>query len=386
MIQNKLPAITLRHLLIDDQKCIGLQFFPLKVIHVLVKTLDTPRWSNGYSMVFVKNTPSNVNAIFSTFKGVAWVNCRFFFKNKPIHTHGVVEDYTELKQKVANKSQNKAAWCPKEYLQLLETRRYSVNTARTYTHLFGQFVYAHKDKKLFEINEIDIRHYVHQIVKAGKSSSYQNQVINAIKFYYEQVLDMPQRFYEIDRPLKERKLPLVLSEEEVSRLFSVVHNLKHKALLVTMYSCGLRISELLNLKLSDIQSDRKLVLVRDAKGRKDRTTILSETTLQLLRKYFLICKPKMYLFEGGQAKPYSSKSVQKILHAALKKARITKPATPHTLRHSFATHLLENGTDLRYIQTLLGHSSPKTTEIYAHVSTKTLCDIKSPLDKLSIEF
>ena len=237
-----------------------------------------------------------------------------------------------------------------------------------------------------EINEQDIKAYLHGIVKSGKSISYQNQVINAIKFYYEQVLDMPQRFYEIDRPNKERKLPLVLSEEEVVRIFDAVDNLKHKAILITIYSCGLRISEVLELRLTDIQSDRKLVLIRQGKGKKDRTTILAPTTLELLRKYYLAYRPKVYLFEGGPGISYSSKSVSNILKRALHRAGINKVATPHTLRHSFATHLLENGTDLRYIQVLLGHNSPKTPEIYAHVSTRYLRDVQSPIEKLAIRF
>jgi integrase/recombinase XerD len=193
-------------------------------------------------------------------------------------------------------------------------------------------------------------------------------------------------FYEIERPLKARKLPMVLSEEEISNILSVTTNLKHKSILVTIYSCGLRLSELLNLKITDIQSDRHLLLVRDAKGNKDRTTLLSDTTLQLLRKYYLQYRPKEYLFEGLGGGPYSGKSIQHILQHSLAKAKICKPATPHTLRHSFATHLLENGTDLRYIQTLLGHSSPKTTELYAQVSTRSLKDIKSPIEKLNIQF
>jgi integrase/recombinase XerD len=155
---------------------------------------------------------------------------------------------------------------------------------------------------------------------------------------------------------------------------------------VTLYSCGLRISELLGLKLTDIQSDRKLVLVREGKGKKDRTTVLAPTTLELLRKYYLAYRPAVYLFEGAQGISYSTKSVSIILKRALDRAGIHKPATPHTLRHSFATHLLENGTDLRYIQVLLGHNSPKTTEIYAHVSTRYLRDVQSPIEKLSIRF
>jgi integrase/recombinase XerD len=383
---NKLPVITLRNILVDGNKCIGLQFFPSKRIQIFIKTLDKPRWSTVYQMVFLPNTPTHLQQIFNTFKGEAWINCRYFFKNKPIRTQAIASDLNAIHEKHTDKLALGEPACPKEYIQLLETRRYSFNTAKTYTSLFANFIKHNQGKSLIEINELDIKDYIHGIVKQGKSASYQNQVINAIKFYYEQVLDMPQRFYEIDRPRKACKLPLVLSEEEITRLLSVTTNIKHKSILVTIYSCGLRLSELLNLKLTDIQSDRHLLLVRDAKGGKDRTTILCDATLQLLRKYYLMYKPKEYLFEGQGGGLYSSKSVQSILQHSLRQAKIFKPASPHTLRHSFATHLLENGTDLRHIQALLGHSSPKTTELYTQVSTRSLKGIKSPLEKLMIEF
>ena len=383
---NKLPVITLRNILVDGNKCIGLQVFPSKRIQVFIKTLDNPRWATEYQMVFVLNTPANLAQIFKTFKGEAWINCRYFFKNRPIQTQALPTDLQSISQKNENRIASGESACPKEYIQLLETRRYSFNTAKTYTSLFANFIKHNQGKSLIEINELDIKDYIHGIVKQGKSASYQNQVINAIKFYYEQVLDMPQRFYQIDRPRKARKLPLVLSEEEITRLLSVTTNIKHKSILVTIYSCGLRLSELLNIKLTDIQSDRHLLLVRDAKGNKDRTTILCDATLQLLRKYYLMYKPKEYLFEGQGGGLYSSKSVQNILQHSLAQAKIFKPASPHTLRHSFATHLLENGTDLRHIQSLLGHSSPKTTELYTHISTRSLKDIKSPLEKLNLQF
>ena len=168
-------------------------------------------------------------------------------------------------------------------------------------------------------------------------------------------------------------------------MLSSTTNLKHKAILVTIYSCGLRMSELLNLKISDIQSDRNLLLVRGGKGNKDRNTLLSATTLSLLRKYYKAYKPKEYLFEGPLGSMYSARSVQNVVKRSMRRAGIKRPASAHTLRHSFATHLLENGTDLRYIQTLLGHSSPKTTEIYAHVSTKRLQDVVSPIEKLKLD-
>ncbi len=382
---NKLPIITLRNLMIDGVKCIGLQYYPTRVVDILVNSLDKVKYSDEYKMRYILNNETNLKVIMERFRGVAWINYKFFYKNKPIHTHGENEDFSQLKDKNENK-ENHLHYCPPEYIQLLETRRYSLNTARTYCALFADFTYHYRDRNLNDINEKDIKDYVHGIVKSGKSASYQNQVINAIKFYYEQVLDMPQRFYEIDRPNKERKLPMVMSEEEIMLTLNSIENLKHKAVLVTMYSCGLRISELLALKLTDIQSDRKLVLVREGKGKKDRTTVLAQTTLELLRKYYLIYQPKVYLFEGGPGIPYSAKSVSHILKQALERAGIKKHATPHTLRHSFATHLLENGTDLRYIQVLLGHNSPKTTEIYAHVSTRYLKDVKSPIEKLKVQF
>lgn len=384
---NTLPIITLRNLLIDGQKCIGLQHYPVKVVDILIDSLPNVKFSENYRMRYIPNTEENKKLIIERFKGVAWVNYKFFYKNKPIHTYGEGEDLGLLKE-LRHRAEEAGVMrrCPKEYIELLEIRRYSFNTARTYCSLFAEFVYRHKERSLHEINEQDIKAYVHGIVKSGKSASYQNQVINAIKFYYEQVLDMPQRFYEIDRPNVERKLPSILSEEEVVRIFAAVSNIKHKAILVTMYSCGLRISELLGLKITDIQSDRKLVLIRGGKGKKDRNTLLAPTTLDLLRKYYHACKPRVYLFEGGPGTPYSAKSVGNILKRALFRAGIKKPATPHTLRHSFATHLLENGTDLRYIQVLLGHNSPKTTEIYAHVSTRYLRDVQSPIEKLGLRF
>jgi site-specific recombinase XerD len=240
-------------------------------------------------------------------------------------------------------------------------------------------------RDLLEVTEPDIKAFMSTIVKQGKSASYQNQMINSIKFYYEQVLDMPQRFYDFGRPRKSQKLPTVLSEQEVTRIIDNTPNIKHKAILVTIYSCGLRLSELLNLKIEDIDSDRRLVWIRDAKGNKDRKSVLSETTLVLLRQYYKVYRPNTYLFEGGEGHCYSASSVQQILKRALAASGVRKPASPHTLRHSFATHLLENGTDLRYIQVLLGHSSPKTTEIYAHVSMKSFKDVISPIDRLKIK-
>ena len=276
--------------------------------------------------------------------------------------------------------------CPSEYINHLKMKRYSPNTIRTYTDLFEEFInyYPQLDPK--EISEKEIISFIRYLVDERQiSASYQNQSINAIKFYYEQVLGGRKKFYFIERPRRERRLPVVLSEQEVVKLFEVTANIKHKCLLMLLYSAGLRISEALHLKINDIDSERMQITIRNAKGNKDRLGLLSEGLLPILREYFRLYDPKEYLFEGINGNQYSGRSAQSVLRQAVSKASIRKRVTLHTLRHSFATHLLENGTDLRYIQTLLGHNSSRTTEIYTHVSTKALGQIKSPLDQLTFK-
>jgi integrase/recombinase XerD len=382
---NKLPIVTLRNVMIDGVKSIGLGFYRNPAVDLVVNALVGVTYSDEYRMAVVVNNTANLDAIIKGLKGVAWVDYKYFYKNKPIHTYGGGEDFSVLRKKLEDPD---SVWrfCPNEYLDLLETRRYSLNTARSYCKLFAEFGYYYRNTPLPTVNEQEIKAYMYRIIKTGNSRSAQDVLINAIKFYYEQVLDMPGRFYDTDRPQREQKLPLILSESEILRLLEVVTNMKHKAILATLYSCGLRISELLELKIADIHSDRNIVMVRGAKGRKDRTTLLAPTTLSMLRSYYQGYRPRLYLFEGAPGVRYSAKSVSHILKRALAKAGINKAATPHTLRHSFATHLLDNGTDLRFIQVLLGHSSAKTTEIYAHVSTKSLGNIQSPIEKLGVRF
>ncbi|MBC7488478.1 MAG: site-specific integrase [Cytophagaceae bacterium] len=275
--------------------------------------------------------------------------------------------------------------CPSSYREKLTIKRYSPSTMKTYMNCFKEFINHYSTVELLDISEDQIKQYMLYLVEDKKvSSSYQNQMINAIKFYYEQVLGKERKFYYIDRPFKEQKLPSVLNVEEVKRIISQIENLKHKCMILMLYSAGLRISELIHLKIADIDSKRMLIHVKSAKGQKDRMTLLSEKVLVYLRDYFLMYKPREYLFEGQMGGAYAARSVQEIFQKACVKASIKKKASLHTLRHSFATHLLENGTDLRYIQVLLGHSSSKTTEIYTHITRKGMEHIKSPLDSLDL--
>jgi len=275
--------------------------------------------------------------------------------------------------------------CPEAYILKLKELRYSEHTVKTYRGLFEEFInYYHK----LDINRIDesmITAFLRYLVIERKvSTSYQNQAINAIKFYYERVLGGQRKVYLVDRPREEKTLPVVLSEKEVGDLLKATENLKHKAILMLAYSGGLRLSELVNVRIIDIDPNRMQIRIEQAKGKKDRYTLLSVKLLEVLRKYFVAYKPKEWLFEGATGGQYSVGSIQSIMKDSTKKAGIKKKVSVHTLRHSFATHLLENGTDLRYIQSLLGHSSSKTTEIYTHITTKGFDQIKSPLDKLDI--
>lgn len=238
----------------------------------------------------------------------------------------------------------------------------------------------YSNREVHDLDENDIRLYLQERIRDGASHSCINQAINAIKFYYEVVLEMPNRFYAVERPRAEEKLPEILAKEEVLKIIEHTNNIKHRCIVSLLYSAGLRRGEVLNLKVRDIDSKRMVIKVSSGKGNKDRYTILSEKLLVDLRKYFLEWRPKEHLFEGPKGGKYSAESVVKIVKEASKKAGIQKKVTPHMLRHTFATHLLEGGTDLRYIQVLLGHKSTKTTEIYTHVATNIFFKIKNPLD------
>ena len=267
--------------------------------------------------------------------------------------------------------------------QKLKYKRYSPNTISTYVSCLEQFN-RFIQKKGLQINEATIYQYLMSLVEKGYSRSSQNQHLNAIKFYLEKVLKQESKAYYIERPLKKRKLPVVLSEKEIQLILSNLGNLKHKALLSLIYSCGLRVGEALNLKINDLDSDRMLISVRNGKGEKDRMVPLAPNVLKLLRTYYKQYQPSDYLFNGAEQGPYSATSIRNVLKRAVYKSYIKKNVTPHTLRHSYATHLLEKGTDLRYIQVILGHSSVKTTEIYTHVSTKNLQAIKSPIEEMQL--
>lgn len=266
----------------------------------------------------------------------------------------------------------------------LRSRRYSENTVKVYTEALKSFLLFCNSKPVEQIQESDVVRYNNEyILKNGLSSSYQNQIVNAIKLFFRTQENCLMNPDLVHRPKREKALPNVLSKEEVKMILCAPVNIKHRAMLSLIYSCGLRRGELLNLKPTDIDAKRGIVIIRQGKGKKDRIAPLSEKILALLREYYAAYRPKTWLFEGQKPHtPYDERSLASVLKQALAKTAIKKPVTLHWLRHSYATHLHESGTDIRYIQELLGHKSSKTTEIYTHVSTRHIQKIKSPFDDL----
>ncbi len=265
----------------------------------------------------------------------------------------------------------------------LHYQQYSRSTYETYVSCLTKFddYLGNSDT---ELSEDLIKDYLLVLTTQQYSKSTVNQHINAIKFYLEKVLKWKKQMYQCERPRKERKLPVVLSLTETERIFSNVKNIKHKAILSLLYSAGLRIGEVIHLKIEDIDSDRMMIHIRKGKGANDRMVPLAPNVLVILRTYYKNYKPTIFLFNGSENEMYSATSIRRVLQRAVQKSFIKKTVTPHTLRHSYATHLLEQGTDLRYIQVLLGHSNVKTTEIYTHVSTQNLQCIKSPIEQMRL--
>jgi integrase/recombinase XerD len=273
-----------------------------------------------------------------------------------------------------------------QFVEYMYQKRYSENTIKTYRQALETFFNFHNNSRPEDLDNSDlIRFNYDYIIAKGFSASYQNQVINAIKLYYRHFYSRSFDLTNIQRPKEGLHLPTVLSLEEVERLINCVSNLKHRTMLSLIYSCGLRMGELIEMPIASIDSKRMVVHIKMAKGKKDRMVPLPQTTLDLLRAYYLEYKPKGYLFNGENGGKYSRSSLQAVFRRAVKRAGIKKDCTLHTLRHSYATHLLESGVNLRYIQELLGHKSPKTTMIYTHVSSDASRKIQSPIEQLNIK-
>ena len=348
-----------------------------------IKELPEVKYTRTHSCFYIAKNVENLTLLKKHFEGSATLVNRDEGDKSPLKAQGKQVDKQNKLEKVAKVLTEQQQNCLQRYVKTIELRQYSPHTLKSYKAAFTKFMFAHIEQHPNDVVPEQVTNYMHRLVTENNySESYQNVAINAIKFYYERVEGNAKLIYDLERPKKRKTLPRLLSKSEISKMFDVTRNLKHSCILQVMYGAGLRVGETVVLTLNDIDSKRKLIHVRGGKGKKDRAVLLPEKLLLDLRTYYKQYQPRKWLFEGLDGNHYSIRSVQAIVKTVSKRAGIKKRVTPHMLRHSFATHLLESGTDIRFIQSILGHGNLKTTEIYTHVSTKDIRNIKSPLDML----
>jgi site-specific recombinase XerD len=384
-----MKTVFVKRLFHRDRKCLGIFYDFDTSINEAVRNIPSVKFSATHKCWYVPDQDDALARILDVLRNKVWVDYSALKNTKPNEPIELVTANQEKKNEVQpgkikiedfNHEQLQAM---RMLDQKLKLKGYSENTLRTYLQHFKEFLFFYRDTHPIEIEELEIRNYILYLIEKRKlSKSTQNQAINAIKFFYEKVMMQERKVYYLERPIKEKRLPEVLSQEEVASVFDALDNIKHKTMLMLIYSAGLRRSEMLNLRMGDVDFDRHVVFIRGGKGHKDRQSVLSHGLIPMLDQYLKEYKPNFWLFEGLQGERYSASSLQQVFKQAAKKAGVKKLVRLHMLRHSFATHLLESGTSTRYIQVLLGHESPKTTEIYAHVSRFALDKIQSPLDQI----
>jgi integrase/recombinase XerD len=394
-------SVTVKPLFHREMDCLGIFFDKDFEIIGHVKKIPEVKFSYTNKCWYIPDTPGALSTIIEALRDKIWVDITALKNSASANTtkepsvsnpaettsdqHTIVSTTELIIPEVKHYTISDVHKMALEQMRRkLKMKNYSPSTIKTYTEQFKLFLRFFPESHPDELGELEIQHYLLHLIEHKKlSTSAQNQAINAIKFFYEKVMRQERKVYYLDRPLKEKRLPEILSQEEMMRIFEVTSNLKHRLMLMLIYASGLRRSELLNLRVGDVDLDRNLVFIRGGKGKKDRQTVMAQSLAPLVEEYMKHYNPKFWLFEGLNNVRYSATSLTVILKRAARKAGIKKQVRLHMLRHSFATHLLESGTSTRYIQVLLGHESPKTTEIYAQVTRFGIDKIQSPLDQLT---
>ena len=397
MNQFFMHTITLSQREHKGEERIFVEFFYDKKINDAIRQIAGIKWSQTYKQWHLPSEKNSVNALRQKIDSLATLDIstlkkQLEEKKTKKENNAVIKSISLLPKEVAtqNASAKAISTINMHVLPLMEEhlklKAYSFSTRRTYLNEMRQLLQMLSNIPADELKPAHLKRYlVFCFEKLQLKENTLHSRINALKFYYEQVLKREKFFWEIPRPKKPIILPKLLNETELAKLFNALTNKKHKAILFTVYSAGLRVSEVVNLKLADIDSKRMQIFVQRAKGKKDRYVNLSPLLLDILRGYIKQSKPKpkAWLFESEQTGiAYPARTVQQIFTNAKHRAGIKKQVGIHSLRHSFATHLLDKGTDIRYIKDLLGHFNIKTTERYLHVSRKQLVNITSPLDDL----
>jgi site-specific recombinase XerD len=369
---------------------IGFYFLKNREIEEQVRKIKGVKWSQTNRCWYVPLTREDCKKAYDILKIVAEINLHELHEYLDKRRVIVVVKKMSGQQPVMNTGALITFKLSDENLQQLEMmvktlqlKAYSPNTIRVYKDEMAALMRLLGNFPVYGLTAAQIKSYLLWLLqKRNLSETKVHSSLNAIKFYFEQVLHQTKMFLEIPRPKRPLKLPTVHSQNEIKNILNAKENMKHKTMLMTGYAAGLRISEIVKLKPGDIDSERMVIYIRSGKGKKDRQVSLSTVLLKQLRVYYTQFKPKEYLFEGADGGPYSVRSLQKVFQSAKQLSGNQKTGGIHSLRHSYATHLMENGTDIRIIQELLGHNSLRTTERYTHVSRKLISKIESPLDRL----
>lgn len=340
-----------------------------------LKSYRSTRWSASNKWLYIPYSKEEFIGFVQYLKDLGYsVNIKAFTKKKT----PAEKQAGRPKEVKLNQSQLRIL---EQYSKFLRGLRLSDSTIATYGNFIKLFLDYLGDKSLSEVVNSDVREFTEHIVEAKKYGiSTHRQMVSALKHFRVRFDETQIDELVLVSPRKSRRLPSVLSQEEAIDLLRVTTNLKHRTILALLYSAGMRIGEVVKLRLRDLDMDRREIVIRQAKGRKDRTVVMAESIVPLIMNYVSSYQPKDLFFEGWDGSHYSPTSIRAFLKRSCRLAGITKKVTPHTLRHSYATHLIENGVNLRHVQTLLGHSKPETTMIYTHVAKKDLLNIRSPLD------
>lgn len=390
-----MQSVVLKPLHHRGKEVIGIFFSFDSTLTKIVKQVPDIRWSRTHNCWYGLLQKQSYLNIYAALKDHAAIDTTilkgYLQKRKQVKEIQQPEPVTSKKFVLTPKTT--ARFCISEenlkelkiYTQHLQLKAYSPRTLQLYKDEMLVLMRLLGNKPIYTLTATHIKSYALWLIqKKAASETRVHTTINALKFYFEHVQNKPQMFIEIPRPKKPVKLPSVHSTQQVEQLIAGLSNLKHKAMLMVGYAAGLRVSEIAGLKIADIDSARMVINIRCAKGKKDRQVMLSAKLLDTLRAYYKMYKPKEYLFEGMSGGQYSIRSVQQVFELAKQKTGNNKKGGIHSLRHSFATHLLEAGTDIRIIQELLGHNNIRTTERYTHVSIKNISLLQSPLDKLNL--
>lgn len=409
---GRMPEIIfLRTIYCRRSECIGIYHNKNKPLEDVVRRIRGCKWSETHGCWYLPFSKDSYQLIVTELQAIATIDCEslkeYLKKRRQVTATSIGSGTSEVNETnqcfpsklafVKRSPTSSPVWALssenlkalEQFVQHLKLKAYSESTIRTYRGEFIQLLRLLNSKPVHELTTEEVKRYmVYAMEKEGIKESTAHSRLNALKFYFEQVLGRTQMFWQIPRPKKPKVLPKIFNQDEIAAIIKAARSLKNKTMLMLAYSGGLRVSEVVSIKTRNIDSKRMCILIEQAKGKKDRMVALSPVLLVMLREYWKKYKPPIdgYLFEGQlSGAPYSSRSLQLVLAAAKKKAGIIKPGSVHALRHSFATHLLDKGTDVTMIMKLLGHNDIKTTLRYLHVTNRDMLQVVSPLDSLNLE-